>query len=74
MSRPNATRTWLRRNLFRTPLDTVLTIVFGALAIWLLNPLLVAAEITLLPRVAYGLAFFVGAFIWAVVVFRTIED
>ena len=36
MSRPNTTRTWLRRNLFRTPLDTVLTIVFGALAIWAL--------------------------------------
>ena len=36
MSRPNATRTWLRRNLFRTPVDAVLTIVFGALALWTL--------------------------------------
>jgi general L-amino acid transport system permease protein len=27
---------WLRRNLFRSPLDTVLTLVFGAIAIWLL--------------------------------------
>lgn len=27
---------WARRNLFRSPLDAVLTIVFGALSIWLL--------------------------------------
>jgi len=27
---------WLRRNLFRTPLDGVLTVVFGAISIWLL--------------------------------------
>jgi general L-amino acid transport system permease protein len=27
---------WARRNLFRTPLDGVLTIVFGALSVWLL--------------------------------------
>ena len=35
MSRVPA-RTWLRRNLFRTPLDAVLTVVFGALALWVL--------------------------------------
>jgi general L-amino acid transport system permease protein len=29
-------RVWLRRNLFRSPLDGLLTVVFGALAIWLL--------------------------------------
>ena len=33
--RPTA-RVWLRRNLFRTPLDGVLTVVFGAISIWLL--------------------------------------
>ncbi len=27
---------WAKRNLFRTPLDGVLTIVFGALSVWLL--------------------------------------
>jgi len=27
---------WARRNLFRSPLDGVLTIVFGALAVWLI--------------------------------------
>ena len=27
---------WIRRNLFRSPLDGLLTIVFGAIAIWLL--------------------------------------
>ena len=27
---------WLRRNLFRSPLDALLTIVFGAVAIWVL--------------------------------------
>jgi general L-amino acid transport system permease protein len=39
MSRVPA-RTWLRRNLFRTPVDTVLTIVFGALVLWVLYRLL----------------------------------
>ena len=29
-------KVWLRRNLFRSPVDGLLTIVFGALAIWLL--------------------------------------
>jgi general L-amino acid transport system permease protein len=29
-------RTWLRRNLFRTPVDSVLTVVFGALALWVM--------------------------------------
>jgi general L-amino acid transport system permease protein len=28
--------TWARRNLFRTPLDSVMTIVFGTIAAWLL--------------------------------------
>ena len=32
----NATFTWLRHNLFHTKRDAVLTVVFGALAIWLL--------------------------------------
>ena len=36
MSPPTTTRTWLRRNLFRTPLDSVLTVVFGSFAIWAL--------------------------------------
>ena len=27
---------WLRRNLFRSPVDAILTVVFGALSIWLL--------------------------------------
>ena len=27
---------WARRNLFRSPLDGLLTIVFGAVSIWLL--------------------------------------
>ena len=27
---------WLRRNLFRSPVDAVLTILFGALSVWLL--------------------------------------
>ncbi|MGB0112698.1 MAG: ABC transporter permease subunit, partial [Ilumatobacteraceae bacterium] len=30
------TITWLRRNLFRTPLDAVLTIVFGAISVYVL--------------------------------------
>jgi general L-amino acid transport system permease protein len=29
-------RVWARRNLFRTPLDGALTIVFGAISLWLL--------------------------------------
>ncbi len=32
----STTRTWLRHNLFRTRRDTVLTVVFGLLALWLL--------------------------------------
>jgi general L-amino acid transport system permease protein len=28
---------WARRNLFRTPVDGVLTVVFGALSIWLIS-------------------------------------
>ncbi|MEM8620228.1 MAG: amino acid ABC transporter permease [Actinomycetota bacterium] len=35
-SNPNSATTWLRRNLFRTWFDGVLTVVFGAIAIWLL--------------------------------------
>ena len=27
---------WIRHNLFRTPLDGVLTVVFGAIAVWVL--------------------------------------
>jgi general L-amino acid transport system permease protein len=34
--RPPGAATWVRRNLFRTPLDTVLTVVFGAIAVYLL--------------------------------------
>jgi general L-amino acid transport system permease protein len=39
MSRPTAAPgvgTWVRRNLFRSPLDAVLTVVFGALAVYVL--------------------------------------
>ena len=35
-SNSNAATTWLRRNLFRSWFDGVLTVVFGAIAIWLL--------------------------------------
>jgi general L-amino acid transport system permease protein len=33
---PATARIWLRRNLFRTPLDGVLSVVFGAIAIWII--------------------------------------
>lgn len=35
-SKAATAKVWLRRNLFRTPLDGVLTVVFGAISIWLL--------------------------------------
>ncbi len=32
----SGTSTWIRRNLFRSPLDGVMTVVFGAIAAWVL--------------------------------------
>jgi general L-amino acid transport system permease protein len=40
MSQQITARKWLHRNLFRTPLDGVMTVVFGALAIWALYKIL----------------------------------
>jgi general L-amino acid transport system permease protein len=34
MSTSTTSRTWLRRNLFRTPLDSALTVVLGLLSVW----------------------------------------
>lgn len=44
--RRGATRTWLRRNLFRTPFDGVLTVVFGALAVYVLYRALLFVFVT----------------------------
>jgi hypothetical protein len=35
---------WARRNLFRSPLDGLLTVVFGAISIWLLYKTLSACS------------------------------
>lgn len=65
-----ALETWLRTARLR---QRQIGAVFAALAVGLLNPPLVAAEIPMLSRVVYGLAFFAGAFAWAAVVFRSID-
>lgn len=36
MSAPTRARVWLRRNLFRGPLDTVATLLFGAIAVFVI--------------------------------------
>lgn len=35
-SRPSSTRSWLRHNLFRTRLDAAMTIVFGAISVYVI--------------------------------------
>ena len=39
-AKPGGAGRWIRRNLFRTPLDGVLSVVFGAVAIWAVFSLL----------------------------------
>jgi general L-amino acid transport system permease protein len=46
ISRRVAARTWLRRNLFRTPVDAVITIVLGAVAVYVAFRLLRYALVT----------------------------
>ena len=60
---------WLKKSRIR---QLQFGFAFGALATWLLNPVLVAAELNLASRVACGLAIFVAAWIWAVVVFASL--